>query len=237
MQRLWVLPVAVMMASPAVASQSTYLFNVTSGAFVIDVSPDNFVAPEPATIPVAGTFSVTITDNDGHLGAGDTFTLGAANLYNSEQKVVHFVNWAGTATFAVGSTKINNFNCPVPGVIGQGGIGTIVPDVHVVSNFTVAGCTGPYVILNGFWPYASWQDVDVQTFHLNFDIRDGVPVGVTLDGLFNYTYNYLGLDFGSFGHSVQVEGVLVPEPSSVGLAMLVSAGLVAWSRRRRSARR
>jgi hypothetical protein len=226
--------IAALAAVPALAGQATYTFNVTTGAFVLDVAPNNFVTPDPVNVPVGGSFSVTITDNDGQLGPGDTFTLGTANLYNSEQKVVNFVGWPGTATFPVGQTKITNFNCPVPGVIGTGGVGTIDPAVYVTANFNVSGCTGLYSYLNGPWYYTSWRDVDVETFHLNFDIKDGVPVGVSLDGLFTYTYDYFALTFGSFAHSVQVQGTIVPEPATVALVALGSLVMGYRARRRRA---
>lgn len=220
-------------AVPALATPTTYVFEVTSGAFLIDVLPNNFVTPDPVDVPLGGTFTVTIDDDDGQLGAGDTFTLGSANIYNSEESVLNFVPHSGTATFAVGGARILDFQASQPGQIFAGGVGTIDPLVFVTANLTVAGVTGFPSWMNGYWEYASWTGVAVETFNLAFDVLNGIPVGVTLDGELAYTWMYAGWNFGDFSQSVQIQGSVVPDPGCLGLIALGLGAAATGLRRRR----
>jgi len=213
-----------MVGAPALAVQTTYTFDIYRGTFHIDVLPDNFVTPDPVTVPVGGALTVTINDDEGQLGAGDTFTLGSSNIYNTTEKVLNFVEHAGTATFPVGETKIEDFHCPVPGQISQGALGTIDPDVYVTANLTVAGVPDPDGwFMNGDWEYASWRGVDVETFNLKFHVDNGVPVGVWLRGKFTYTYTDDGMDLGDFTQTVEIEAGAIPEPGCTGLIALALA--------------
>ncbi len=228
-----VVGVVCLTALPVLAGPVNYTFEVSSGSFSIDVLPDNFVTPDPVDVPLGGTFAITIYDDDGQLGPGDTFTLGAANIYNAEQKVLSFVAYAGTATFPAGGTKIVGFDTDTPGQISEGPIGTIDPDVHVVSDLVVAGITDPwYCWMNGYWYYETWSRLEVETFTIAFQVDQGIPVGVTLDGEFTYTYRMGGLDVGQIGQSVQLQGFVIPEPGSVGLIAL-AVGAAATRLRRR----
>jgi len=229
------MPVGVvcLAALPVLAGPVTYTFEVTSGAFSIDILPDNFVTPDPVDVPLAGTFAITVYDDDGQLGSGDTFTLGGANIYNAEERVFAFVGYSGTATFPVGGAKIVEFDTDTPGEIFDGPIGTIDPDVHVVADLIVAGITEPWRSwMNGYWYYETWSRLDVETFTITFEVEQGIPVGVTLDGEFTYTYTLGGLDLGEFSQGVQLQGMIVPEPGSAGLVALAVAAAATALRRR-----
>jgi len=218
MRSLWPFVIVSIICIPALgAGQTQYTFDVISGGFSVDVLPNNFVTPDPTYVPVAGWFEVTINDADGQLGAGDTFTLGNANIYNSEAKVMSFVGHPGTATFAAGSTSICGFQCGTPGQISGACVGSIDPNIHVVTHLTVVGCTGWDSWMNGTWDYDTWKRVDVRSMTLDFDVVNGVPVSVTLDGELLCSYFYNGYAVGSFSQGFEVKAAVIPEPASTGL--------------------
>ncbi len=219
--------VVALLAVPALADPTMYTFEVTTGEFTIDVAPQGLVTPDPVTFPVGGTFMVAIWDNGDGVGASDTFMLGSANIHNVEEEVLTLWGGVGTATFPPTSATIVEFAPESPGHIGAGGIGTIDTNVHARATVSVTGAWRP-----GVWSQDTWG-LDVETFEVDFTIENGVPTGVALGGSFNYNYMFDTEPFGDFGHEVQIQGTIVPDPALVGLTALGVGGGGAWLRRRR----
>ncbi|MBN1344136.1 MAG: PEP-CTERM sorting domain-containing protein [Phycisphaerae bacterium] len=216
-------------AAGASADSTTYVFQVESGSFSIDVTPENFVSPDPVTTAVGGTFAMTISSDDDEVGASDTFTLGNADIYNTDQHVLNILTLGGTATFPVGSARIKTFLPSSPGHLDADGVGAIDTDIYVKAYLIVAGTQWGW--WDGTWTEDTWS-VDVETFQVDLDIVDGVPLAVTLSGIFHYHWRFGGgAALADCGQEVVLQGILVPEPATIGL-FAVAAGLITVRRRR-----
>ncbi len=166
---------------------TTYALPVTGGTVTVDIEPNDAISPDPVNVPVAGMLTVTIYDDDGDLGPGDTFTLGFSDIHNDEEKVLDFVSIGGTVAFARGSASIVDFDAEVPGQISAGGVGTIDPEVLVSGECHVEGVTSPlHQWMNGDWDDFDWEVVEVESFQVTFEVSNGIPIGATVTGRFTY---------------------------------------------------
>jgi len=226
------LVIACLVTGPVLAEPILYTFDVTDG--YLRIYPQ---APCYEEVPLAGTFSLMIQDDDGHLGESDWAWPEDAHLTNTEEAALSIAGLA-TAHVYPGSARLLDFDLdPNAGAahLGAGGTGVAEADAFLSATAVVTG-------------------VIEDTFSMDFWAGEPLPVGLTfttsvtgsdtlvarLHGSIPYV---LGIpDFGmtvTLDFVINVEGTahVVPDPALGGLTVLGLAGAGAWLRRRRDARR
>ncbi len=217
---------------PAAAEPVTYTYQVTSGTITVHVEPNDVVDPNPLVGPIGGTFSVTFYDDDGSIGESDTFVLAGADLWNAQNETadVYVFGCTGYLSAEVGGLHISEFSTVTPGHLASDGTGSVETDVYGGGTF-YANVRYLYV---GWVAAGAWSD-EVETYCLDFDFIDGVPVSVSMTG--GFTYELVILDIlgpgPDFGQDVEIGAVLVPEPAVCGCLTLLIGVAGARLRRRR----
>ncbi len=229
MRSIAAIAVVLLAVSPVLGDAITYTYQVTSGTLTLDVEPNDLVVPDPVTMAGGGTFAVTFYSDDDEIGESDTFVIQSAALSNAESVSVDVLllgSPAGTITAQPGGLYISQFSVVTPGHLDADGIGSTLTDVFGGGNVDVY-IPGLYV---GPASDNSWS-VQPETYDLDFDIVGGLPVSVTMDGTFTYEYTIPGMlgEGPEFGHGVEMNAILIPEPGTVGLLFL---GMAALLRRR-----
>jgi len=217
--------------APAFGGTVNYTFEVVSGSVALDVSPDGVATPDPVTASVAGTFGVTIyQQGEMHIGASDTFTVGAANIYNTAPLHLTLMGLA-TADILPGGVAFKEFAPVAPGHIPPGGQAMIETDVYVE---VLAFVTG---LLNTTLDTQTWAG-EVLAFPLTIttSVQGSGIATATLGGSFGYEIGVtaitqtLTLDL-----IISIVGTahVVPDPALGGLTALGLGGAATWIRRRR----
>jgi hypothetical protein len=226
---LYMIAVVCLILPPAYAGMATYTYEVTSGTLTLDVEPNGLVSPDPVNIVFGGTFSVTFDSDDGSIGESDTFILQDAGLHNTEQITVDVFMFlfSGTITAPVGGLYITDFAPVAWGHLDADGIGSLQTDVYGGGHIYI-NLPGIYV---GWGTENTWSE-QVETYDLDFEIVDGLPVAVTMVGAFTYLYYIPDIGGGpEFGQGVEIHAQLIPEPTVVGLVVLAWGGAVRFRRR------
>ncbi len=220
-----------LLAAPTFADAVTYTLDVTSGSFLLDMTPDGIITPDPASSGIDGTFSVTIYQSDGHIGESDTFMLQDAGLYNTDLISVS-IQGIATANLHPGSAQFLDFAPDGPDHIGPGGVAAVDTDVFVDVVVTVEGTIGS----SGFWT-SGWAgrllpfDMSFTTSQSKSDV-----LVVTVGGTFGYEIGVTAISQTmTLDLIVSAVGTahVVPDPSLIGLIGLGLVGGGAWLRRRR----
>ena len=224
MQYLASFAVLCFLAASAPASPVLYTFEVIDGSITIDLG-----AIGPATVPMAGTFAMTVYASDGIIGESDTFLLDNANLYNDGLVELGF---AGIVTVAVqpGSLSLLDFAPDSAAHIPANGEATIDTDVYVDLTAVLTGA------------------VDM-TFTTSRWLSDSVPVDVTFDSLPVSVSDMFTVSLGgtwtyrnwipelqmsiTIDQIVDIQARVIPDPGLTGFVTLCIGGAGAWLRRRR----
>jgi len=218
--------------SPAFGEGVDYTFEIVSGTMAADIYPDGIASPDPVTVWAAGTFGMTIyQQSEAHVGASDTFVLGAADIYNTQNIQMSLMGLA-TADISVGSARFRDFAPTAPGHIAPGGAAAIETDVyaHVVVLFTG--------LMNTTMDTRRWSREGAQTFPLT--ISTSVQGSDILTVNLGATYEYL-ISTSAITQTLTVDlridivgtAHVVPDPALGGLTALSVGGAVVWLRRRR----
>ncbi len=220
-----------MLTVPAAAEPVTYTYQVTSGTITVHVEPNDLVDPNPLVGPIGGTFSVTFYDDDGSIGESDTFVLAGADVWNAQVETadVYVYGYVGTLSAEAGGLHISEFSTVTAGHLASDGTGSVETDVYGGGRIYV-NVPGLYT---GWASDSCWSDA-VETYCLDFDFVDGVPVSVSMTGGFTYEYVLPVIGVGpEFGEDLVIGAVLVPEPAVCGCLTLLMGVAGARLRRRR----
>ena len=218
-------------AAPAFGEGVNYTFEVVSGTMTADMSPDGTFSPDPVTVWAAGTFGMTIyQQSEAHVGASDTFVLGAADIYNTQEIQMTSMGLA-TAQISVGSARFRDFAPTGPAHIAPGGAAAIETDVY--ANLVII-YTG---LLNTTLDTRAWSE-ELLTFPLTIStsVQGSDILTVNLGATFAYvisteaTTQTLTLDL-----RIDIVGTahVAPDPALGGLTALGIGGAAVWLRRRR----
>ncbi len=219
-------------AAPVLGDGVDYTFEIVAGTMTADISPDGIASPDPATVWAGGTFGMTIyQQNESHVGASDTFVLGAADIYNTQQVELSLMGLS-TAYIAAGSARFRDFAPTRPGHIESGGPAAIETDVyaHLVLLFTG--------LMDSTMDTRRWSREGALMFPLTIStsVQGSDVLAVNLGATYVCWYGNdemtqtLTLDF-----RVDIVGTahVAPDPALGGLTMLGIGGAAVWLRRRR----
>ena len=225
MQYLASFAVLCLLAASASASPVLYTFEVIDGSITL-----NLGVITPVTVPMAGTFAMTVYASDGIIGESDTFLLGDANLYNDELVELAFRGLV-TVTVQPGGANLLDFAPDSAAHIPANGEATIDTDVYVDLTAVLTGA------------------VDM-TFTTSRWLSDSVPVDVTFDSLPVSVSDMFTVSLGgtwtyrnwipelqmsiTIDQIVDIQARVIPDPGLTGLVALGVAGASAWLRGRRS---
>jgi hypothetical protein len=223
MRSLGILGVLCFVAVPAFAAPVLYTFNSTAGGVVLNVQGQGSTASG-----LAGTFTMAIDAGNGHIGAGDTFVLGAAGLTNTGTLKLGLAGIA-TATLAPGGAKFLSFAQAAPGVVPTSVVNS---DVYLSATIFVTGLTSTTFKATTWAGTLLPFTVNVSTSAAQSDI-----IYSSIAGTFGYAVGItdvaltLTLDL-----VINIEGTAhaIPDPALGGLTALGLGGAGAWLRRRRS---
>jgi len=226
MRLVGILGVLCLIATPVLGNAVTYTFATTAGSVAL-----NIAGQSSTSSGLAGTWSTTIYQSNGHIGMSDTFVLGGAgaNLRNTATMKMSLAGLA-TATLNVQSARFLDFGA-LPGHIDGNLIPAMAPtDVYVEATVFVTGLTTT-TFSTKTWaktilPFTaafttSGHESDIA--HMMLSGTFGYQVGISDIGL-TITRDLI----------VNVEGTthVVPDPALGGLTAMGLAGAGAWLRRR-----
>ncbi len=220
------------------ADPITSTFDVTGGQVTWVTSIDG----SSSTSSLAGMFTVTIDQSDGHIGASDTFVLEEGDIYNTDAMSVPYLPGIWTAVInpgdqvnpdspsGVDGLHLLDFQHNQPGHIAAGGSSTLDLNTYgeVWVDFTDLSATPFYI--------SHWSD-SAAPFALQFSTSVGLSdvLTVSLRGTDSWVF-----DLGQYGvltwdFILDVEGTahVVPEPVLGGSVVMGLFGAGAWLRRRR----
>ncbi len=217
--------------APAFGDGVDYTFEVIAGTMTADISPDGTYSPDPLTVWAAGTFGMTIyQQNEAHVGASDTFVLGTADIYNTQEIQMTSMGLA-TAHIGPGSARFKDFAPTGPAHIGPGGAAAIETDAY--ANLVII-YTG---LLNTTLDTRAWSE-ELLTFPLTIStsVQGSDILTVNLGATYVYvisteaTTQTLTLDL-----RIDIVGTahVAPDPALGGLTTLGIGGAAVWLRRRR----
>jgi len=237
-QKEWVMKwLAVVMgmvclfAAPALGEGVDYTFEVVSGTMTVDMNPDGQATPDAVTVWAAGTFGMTIyQQSEAHVGASDTFVLGAADIYNAQEVEMSY-GGISTSHIGVGSARVRDFAPARPGHIGPGGAAAIETDVYADIVLIYTG------VMNTTMDTGAWSE-EMLTFPLT--ITTSVQGSDTLTVNLGATYVYW-IGFSAITQTLTLDlridivgtAHVVPDPALGGLTALGIGGAAVWLRRRR----
>ncbi|MBN1347263.1 MAG: hypothetical protein JXQ73_31525 [Phycisphaerae bacterium] len=225
--------VLCLFSASALGGMDTYQFDVTSGTLTLDVIPNNIVSPDPAIVPLGGTFSIDIegTGEDAHIAVSNSFALNDLGLGNTSQ-IQLVLSGLATLTIPAGKLEFISFAPEGPGHIGTGGAATVNTDVLMrISDATILGGLGSSPYSTSQW---AGELIPISlTFSTSVSRSDTIQVAMS--GTWSYETaisdisQTLTLDM-----IIDVVGTAhVPDPALGGLVGLGVSGGLAWLRRRR----
>jgi hypothetical protein len=227
MRLLGILGVLCVVATPVLASPVLYTFNSTSGTVSLNIRGQS-----ASTTTLAGTFAIDIYQSNGHIGNGDTFVLGAANLTNTGTlALTKMLGGLLTGTLPPGAARFLSFGQPAAATL-SGGSAVASTDVYLQATIFASGFT------NTSFGADTWAgtllpfNVSLTTSTAQSDV---VHAGIS--GAFGYEVGITDVHLTiTLDLAVTIEGTAhaVPDPALGGLTALGLAGAGAWLRNRRS---
>ncbi len=220
-----------LLVTPAFGDAVNYTFEVVSGTMTVDLDPDYTVSPDLVTVPGAGTFGMTIyQQSETHVGASDTFVLGAADIYNAQDTQMWFMDLA-TASLGVGSARFLEFAPTGPAHIPPAGAAAIETDAYVELTFIFTGLLNTTLEKRAWAGEAMTFPVTITTSVQGSDIVTAslsawFPTSIGITGISTTMTLDLRIDIVGTAH-------VAPDPALGGLTTLGIGGAAVWLRRRR----